>query len=78
MGFDELNQALDSLMRFGWVVLFIMLWETVWKFFALYTAGKNHQKGWYMALFFLNTVGILPILYLQFFQKKSSKSAHAS
>jgi len=29
--------------------------------------------GWFIAIFIFNTVGILPIIYLAFFQKKATK-----
>lgn len=57
----------------AWVVLLIFslaVWELVWKGIALWKAGRNRQPGWFIAIFILNTAGILPIIYLAFFQKK--------
>lgn len=48
----------------------LLLWELVWKGIALWKAAKNNQQGWFIALLILNTVGILPIIYIKFFQKK--------
>lgn len=48
----------------------LLLWELVWKGFALWRAGRNNQPNWFVFLLILNTVGILPIIYLKFFQKK--------
>jgi len=50
------------------VVLFI--WSAIWKGIALWRAGRNNQLGWYVAMFIINTVGVLDILYLLLFQKK--------
>jgi methionyl-tRNA synthetase len=52
------------------IIAIIVIWETVWKGFALWYASKNNQLNWFIAIFILNTVGILPIVYLKFFQKK--------
>lgn len=55
----------------GMVVLGVLIaWGVVWKGFALYRAGKQSQPGWFVALFLINTLGILEILYLAFFSKR--------
>lgn len=51
-------------------VLVILLWELIWKGIALWKTGRNNQLKWFIAILILNTVGILPIVYLKFFQKK--------
>ncbi|HOW37067.1 MAG TPA: DUF5652 family protein [Candidatus Pacearchaeota archaeon] len=51
----------------------VVAWEAVWKGIALWKAGRNNQLGWFIALLILNTVGILPILYLLFFQKSKER-----
>lgn len=48
----------------------LMVWEMVWKGIALWKAGKNNQLNWFIAILILNTAGILPIIYIKFFQKK--------
>lgn len=55
------------------VTLFIvvLLWSLVWKMLALYRAGRVQQKVWFVVLFFVNTAGILEILYLFIFSKKA-------
>lgn len=42
----------------------VVAWELVWKGFALWRAARNSDQGWYVALLILNTVGVLPIIYL--------------
>jgi len=49
----------------------LAIWEAVWKGIALWKSGRNNQLKWFVAILVLNTVGILPIVYLKFFQKKS-------
>lgn len=48
----------------------LALWELIWKAIALWKCGRNNQLKWFVAILLLNTVGILPIAYLKFFQKK--------
>lgn len=48
----------------------LIIWEAIWKGIALWKSGRNSQLKWFIAIFLLNTVGILPIIYLKFFQKQ--------
>jgi len=49
---------------------FLIIWTIVWKSIALWYAGKHQQKIWFIVIAVLSTAGILPILYIFFFQKK--------
>jgi len=51
-------------------LLFISLWTLVWKGVALYHAGKNRQKVWFVVLLLLNDLGILSMVYLRWFQRQ--------
>lgn len=42
----------------------VLLVVLVLKGFALWRAGRNNHTGWFIALFILNTAGILEIIYL--------------
>lgn len=48
------------------VVLLIVaaVWELTWKGFALWRAAKRNHSAWFFLLLVLNTVGVLPIIYL--------------
>ena len=50
-------------------VLFLSVWTLVWKGVALYHAGKNRQKVWFVVLLLLNDLGILSMIYLRWFQR---------
>jgi hypothetical protein len=52
--------------------LVIAVWTLFWKGMALWRAGQKGDKNWFIALLVINTVGILEILYLYVFSKKSS------
>lgn len=57
----------------GWLLaLFVVLaiWELIWKGIGLWKAGRNNQIIWFVFILILNTVGILPIIYLIWGQKK--------
>jgi len=58
-----------------WIVMLmlVVIWDAVWKGIGLWKAGRHNQMGWFIAIFIFNTVGILPIIYLAFFQKKATK-----
>jgi hypothetical protein len=55
------------------LIVFISIWELIWKGIALWKAGRRNQPIWFLFILILNTAGILPIIYLIFFQKKSKK-----
>jgi methionyl-tRNA synthetase len=57
---------------FTFFILIIVAWDMIWKGIGMWKAGRHNQLGWFIAMFVLNTLGILPIIYLLFFQKKRS------
>ncbi len=63
----------------GLVIIVVAgLWSLVWKAVALYKAGTLRHKGWFTALFFINTLGILEILYAAYFSKTARRMAKRS
>ena len=55
------------------LLVILGIWELIWKGIALWKCGRNNQLVWFVLIFVLNTAGILPIIYLLFFQKKKKK-----
>jgi hypothetical protein len=47
-----------------------MLWSLSWKGVALWRAAQLQSKKWFIAILFLNTLGILEIIYLFFVARK--------
>ena len=47
-----------------------MIWDAIWRGIALWKSAQHKQLPWFIALFLVNSVGLLPIIYLAFFQKK--------
>ena len=46
------------------VVGLLVVWETVWKGFALWKAARNNHVAWFVCIIVFSTVGILPIIYI--------------
>ena len=55
------------------LLVFILLWELIWKGKALWIAARKGSLYWFIALLILNTLGILPILYIFLFSKKNKQ-----
>ena len=51
----------------------LIIWEAAWKGIALWKTGRNNQLAWFLFILILNTAGILPIVYLLFFQKQNEE-----
>lgn len=52
------------------ILLGIILWDLIWRGIALWYAALNRQKGWFIAILLINSIGILPIIYLIGFKPK--------
>ena len=57
----------------GMGFILLLIWEVVWKSIALWKTGRNNQLAWFVCILIFNTAGILPIVYLLFFQPKKAK-----
>ena len=58
-----------------WLLIMI---DVVLRGFALYKAARNNSPLWFVALLVVNSVGILPIIYLVFFSKNLQISPSTS
>lgn len=52
------------------LLLLVVAWSALWKGIALWHAARNSQKYWFVALLVVNSLGILEVLYLVFWQRK--------
>lgn len=57
---------------FTTVLLPFVFWSLFWKGWALWRAAKNDSKSWFIVLLLVNTLGILDILYIFVFGKKTT------
>jgi hypothetical protein len=60
------------------LLILIVIWTVIWKGLALWKSARLGNKGWFVVLLIVNTLGLLEILYLFIFsemerRKKSEK-----
>lgn len=71
---DNLQQLHDAL---TWVlpvlIIPIIIWDTTWKIIGMWKAGRNNHLAWFICIALINTLGILPIVYILMQKKKSEK-----
>jgi Family of unknown function (DUF5652) len=73
MGHDHTQTVLIGLLQSPYIIYFI-IWEMIWKVIAFWKAARHNQLYWYIAIAIFNTVGILPIVYILFFQQDKNKT----
>jgi hypothetical protein len=55
-------------------VVILLAWSSFWKILALYRTASRKQKAWFVVLFFVNTAGILEIIYLAIYRTKPKRA----
>ncbi|MGQ0827137.1 MAG: DUF5652 family protein [Bacteroidota bacterium] len=58
----------------GWfmpVIIVLIIWEIIWKLIAMWKAAKNNHLAWFVCIALINTIGILPIVYIVMNRKKN-------
>lgn len=71
------DQSWDlSGMSTGMIVFFVLLiiWSLVWKGLALWKSARRTDTVWFVIFMFLNTAGILEIIYYFLIAKSDKKS----
>jgi predicted permease len=66
------------LVAFVIVIILLAIWDGVWKLIALWKSARHDQLAWFICLAIFNTIGVLPILYLLFFQKTEAQNPAAN
>ncbi|NQT29005.1 MAG: hypothetical protein HQ596_00390 [Candidatus Saganbacteria bacterium] len=65
------------LIEFSSAQLFILsvaiVWSLIWKGIGLWYSARNRQSVWYIIILLVNTLGILELIYLLFFQRDTNK-----
>ena len=64
---------LEHLHQFIIVLIILELWESVWKIIALWKAARNNHLAWFICIALINTIGILPIVYILVDRKNKRK-----
>lgn len=65
-----MENTMSTIYHTPWMLTLIVVWILAWKAIATWRAARNNQLGWFIALFVINTVGVLEIIYLVFFAKR--------
>jgi len=60
------------------LILLLVAWTLPWKGVALWRAAGNKQLWWFVALFLLNTLAILEIIYIFGFSKRKESTPQAT
>lgn len=56
------------------IFIILVIWELCWKLTAMWkAAAKKKSVAWFIILALVNTLGILPILYIFWFSKIGGK-----
>jgi hypothetical protein len=63
-----------TLNDYVWLIALVAVWELVWKGMALWKAARAGDKAWYVVMLIINSVGILPIVYLLLGRDKSKET----
>lgn len=58
----------------SWVIILALLWSLPWKGYALWKSARGNSSWWFVALFLVNTLGLLEILYIFIFSKKKDEA----
>lgn len=67
MSFGEFCTGLPAA---TWLTLLAVLWTMPWKGVALWRAAGNRHLWWFVAIFLLNTLAILEIIYIFAFSRR--------
>lgn len=46
------------------LIIFLVIWELLWKGIALWEAAHRNQRNWFIAILIISSAGALPIFYL--------------
>lgn len=59
----------------GWwtVLMLIIVADVILRGMGMWRAARKGQQGWFVAMLVINSVGILPVVYMLFFEKKRKK-----
>lgn len=56
-----------------WIAVPLVIWTLAWKGRGLWRAAQNRQPVWFIIMFLVQSLGIIPIVYLALLQKAPKK-----
>lgn len=63
----------DNIVLFVVFVSLLAIFDIILKLIAMWKSAKRDQLGWFIALGIINSIGILPIIYLLIYKDESSE-----
>ena len=74
---QELQSFVEYLFFINPYILALALsWALAWKGVAMWRAARRRDVVWFVALLFINTLGILEIIYIVFFSKRANNQGN--
>lgn len=75
MAFEILYEAIpaNTFLVLLPLIVILVIWDAIWKGIGLWKSARNNQIIWFICILIFNTAGILPIIYIFFFQRKGKK-----
>ena len=57
---------MDYTLSTAWTTVLIIaaLWDLFWRGWGLWRAGRRNQPVWFVVMLVINSLGIIPIIYL--------------
>ena len=68
---DKFQQLQEIFPYFLPFLIILILWELVWKLIAMWKSAKNNHLVWFICIGIINSIGILPIVYILTHRKRS-------
>jgi hypothetical protein len=67
---EALNETFDSMPWLLPLVIVLAVWDGVWKMIGMWKAAQNKHLAWFIIIALINSIGIIPILYIQVSKKR--------
>ena len=71
---ENIENVFDSMPWLFPLIGLIIIWELVWKMIALWRAARNNDLTWFVFIGIINSLAILPIIYVLTHPKKAVQS----
>jgi hypothetical protein len=68
-----MEQLIEFIKANALLIVVITIWDIIWRGMALWNSAKRNESVWFVALLIINSLGILPIIYLLIKRKAELK-----
>lgn len=69
---ENIQHIKDALPWLIPLIIVLAIWDVVWKMIALWKSARNNHLAWFIFIGIINSVGILPIVYILQQRKKTT------